>query len=349
MFYQILLPNINGTRLPRPPTVTAPSTARTNFDSDNEDDFDDETDFDEDEYEYEDMDTDEDHSIIDLSRNPNFNLNHYRNSRDLERERNSNNQMIEFYENRITNLERQVAQNSRYEANYRNLEREMDRKSNELLSARRDIDNRNLRIEALLKENLGQKKDIETLNFNLKSATEELESFKHYKMSSEVVRLAKHISIMQKEAYFKNLLNDLSISRSELVMKIVAFDQMNAENEAEKNELLKENRKIRIDKENFEKKMRLLEQQLRQLQLQPKQKPVYDDGDETELENELENNKENVPINNPFAMKPSTSSKMVPSTIPKGLTLSKGSSNSVSTGTGKRQKVLELNGQSFVI
>jgi septal ring factor EnvC (AmiA/AmiB activator) len=330
LVYEILLPNVQGKKLPRPiPPVATNTTATLSFD-----DYDD----------------------------------------DEEEEEEDNEELIEFYEGRIADLERQLSEVSRVETLFRSVESELRRKSAEIYVVRREIDDRNMKIEFLIKENLEQKKEIEKINLNFKAATEELDEFKHFKMSSEIIRLANHISPMQKEAYFNSLLNDLSSSRKDLVMMIIGFEKKNAEGEIEKTELLKENRRLRIEKENLEKKMKLIEQQLKQLQkqkicpiLKPKPKVTTshcDDAIEAASETELDEpaaddeNKENLPeiktITNPFAIKLKASqnnmatSKMVPKTIPKGLSIPKTLSNSVSTGTGKRQKVLQLSNGKIV-
>ena len=271
-----------------------------------------------------------------------------------------NEELVEFYEDRLADLERQLEEYAERNASLRSVENELVITKSSLLSVSRDLNDRNIKIQSLIKEKLELMDRLGKLSLKLEAATEELESFKHSKMAIEVNRLANHISSIQKESYYKNLLKDSNMTKEFLIGMLSGFEKKNAENEAERNELLKENRMLRISKENSEKKAKQQQQQQQMNQvLKPKMVTnYYDEAGETELDEPIcDDNQENIPTTtfiNPFAIKPpqttTTTTKMVPKTLPKGFSIPKNSSAAASTGTGKRQKVLQLpNGQQYFI
>lgn len=280
---------------------------------------------------------------------------------DSEDEDEDQDSLVEFYEDRLADLERQLEEYSERSFEFERLRSELSTTKLQLSQTKRELNDRNLRLEKLITQKINLEEEFSEIKTKLAAATEELESYKYSKMASEVTRLANHISSIQKESYYKNLLKDTNTTREFLIGMLSGFEKKHAEAENEKNQLLRENRMLRIYKETAEKRIRQVTSFNGTSGLVLKPKPPanpYDDAGETELDepisNDFADDQENTrhsqhpePVN-PFAVKPQ-STKMVPKSLPKGFSIPK-SSSTASTGTGKRQKVLQLpNGQQYFI
>lgn len=260
----------------------------------------------------------------------------------IRRYEEENSDLVQFYEDRLADMERQLEEYSERNSELESVQIELVTTKYSVIELARDLNNRNMKIESLGREKISLQDELAKVKLKLEAANEEMENFKYSKMASEVHRLSTQISSIEKDSYYKNLLKDSNVTREFLVGMLAGFQKKHAENEKEKDLLMRENRILTIYKETNEKKVK---QQQQSKYKEPEDVNIPDNGDN-------QSDQENLPPVPPiFSLKPPpTSTKMVPKTLPKGFTVPKSSSSAASTGTGKRQKVLQLpNGQQYFI
>ena len=256
-------------------------------------------------------------------------------------------EQLEFYEGRLADLEAQIEEYGGMDANLNEIEGEMERlrgelevKSNELNATVRKLNERDLsmmrmieaqgRVQKKLEAALDKVKVLEEgrekLNFELKASKTELLSYQDSKLSLETERLASEITRLQSESYFKNLRK--FHSETEIIGLLAGMHAKFNESENGRNELERENRKLKIEMEKLTREVK----GRNSLVVANKQTDAVFVYSEPE-------NRANDPLPQLLKRSPTlNASKLVPNIRPKGLPVPRGPI----TGTGKRAKIIEM-------
>lgn len=254
---------------------------------------------------------------------------------------------IDFYENRLAEMEMQLRNFRRLNEQVVTLEADLLGCQSQLQSTRRELDRRNLEMNAILSQQKHANDQIKNLQESLEESKRELESFKYLKAANEVSRLSKEISIFQYDSYFKNLKNDPETSKADLILQLAGMTANFRPIEGEKEETERQLRFLKISMEKAEREAAKREKNRDKVKVEIIK---IDDSSDKDDNSETENNNvhsthntqstahqlQNPPqYTNPFLISKSS----VPSVRPKSLKTFAGSA--VSTGTGKKAKVIE--------
>lgn len=275
---------------------------------------------------------------------------------DWDDEDGDNEELIEFYDGRLRDLERQVqelepvrSENERLRSENAQLKRTVLEKINILKERSRELDDRNLRITTSLKRQKDLEEELLKVNLEHDEAKRELHSYKNVQIATEVERLTTTISRLQTDSYFKAMLNDPTMIKEKLIGMLAGMKAKVSGFEAEKMEMERELRHLKIYKENAEKR----ERKKKELELLNNRERENIDSVRINVmppENIVDEKGTDESHPDPYMVTRTTTpatSKMVPTAAPKGFKVPK---SMVANGTGKRMKVIDMpDGKRFFI
>lgn len=263
----------------------------------------------------------------------------------------ANRELLEYYEGRVGDLERQLEENVRSAQTAATQLQHLlssEKQRNERFA--RELDARNVKMTTLARSEQRVNSENSQLKLQVSALQEEMKGFKSIKTALEVDRLATEITALQSTSYYRNLVCDDEVDRGQLVLMLAGMKKKYQESQDEKDRLERELRVMRVERERLErlKRQSKMSDEKSVIKTPNNQAEVY----ESELENENQREMEIKDLGMmqdqriiPHHRRPST--KMVPNVLPK-MMKRRGISN-VLDGSGKQVKQMELsNGRKIL-
>lgn len=263
----------------------------------------------------------------------------------------SNRELLEYYEGRVGDLERQLEENVRSAQTAATQLQHLlssEKQRNERFA--RELDARNVKMTTLARSEQRVNSENSQLKLQVSALQEEMKGFKSIKTALEVDRLATEITALQSTSYYRNLVCDDEVDRGQLVLMLAGMKKKYQESQDEKDRLERELRVMRVERERLErlKRQSKMNDEKSVIKTPNNQAEVY----ESELENENQREMEIKDLGMmqdhriiPHHHRPST--KMVPNVLPK--MMKRRGTSSVLDGSGKQVKQMELsNGRKIL-
>lgn len=263
----------------------------------------------------------------------------------------ANRELLEYYEGRVGDLERQLEENVRSAQTAATQLQHLlssEKQRNERFA--RELDARNVKMTTLARSEQRVNSENSQLKLQVSALQEEMKGFKSIKTALEVDRLATEITALQSTSYYRNLVCDDEVDRGQLVLMLAGMKKKYQESQDEKDRLERELRVMRVERERLErlKRQSKMNDEKSVIKTPNNQAEVY----ESELENENQREMEIKDLGMmqdhriiPHHHRPST--KMVPNVLPK--MMKRRATSSVLDGSGKQVKQIELsNGRKIL-
>jgi hypothetical protein len=263
----------------------------------------------------------------------------------------ANRELLEYYEGRVGDLERQLEENVRSAQTAATQWQHLlssEKQRNERFA--RELDARNVKMTTLARSEQRVNSENSQLKLQVSALQEEMKGFKSIKTALEVDRLATEITALQSTSYYRNLVCDDEVDRGQLVLMLAGMKKKYQESQDEKDRLERELRVMRVERERLErlKRQSKVSDEKSVIKTPNNQAEVY----ESELENENEREMEIKDLGMmqdhriiPHHHRPST--KMVPNVLPK--MMKRRATSNVLDGSGKQVKQIELsNGRKIL-